>query len=366
MLILIFEGSCVTQYNVAFDDHKDFLVVEGLVTNEDRSHYVKLTTSDKVGTNREFNPVTGATVIISDNWGTEAVLIEKDPGFYYTDSTTFITEIGNSYTLRISKANESYVSRPMLLKEVPEITSLYSTLENKQISQLSKSELGYQVYFDTYDIENLCDFYRWEYIETYEIQFPHYFDYPHVVNDVCWVTSKSEEIMIENTAALSQNVIDKRPLIYINNDTERLNVKYSILLRQYSMSEEEYYYWENLKKINSEMGGLYDPIPMHTQGNILAENDPMQKVLGFFSVSSVDEERMFIKNDTLIMPGFYDFCIQDTLRTLDGVDGLGTELWVVTETEGPTLYLTTTLYGCVDCTTRGTNVKPSFWEDDSK
>lgn len=84
---------------------------------------------------------------------------------------------------------------------------------------------------------------------------------------------------------LSQKTgIDRHPVIYISNLTDRLKTKYSILVNQYSLNEDEYNYWKKLKNITVSVGGLHDIIPSLIPSNIVCIENPGEKVLGYFSV----------------------------------------------------------------------------------
>ena len=134
---------------------------------------------------------------------------------------------------------------------------------------------------------------------------------------------------------------------------------------KYAISEEEYLYWENLRDLNQEVGGLYDPIPAALPGNMISETRPERDVLGFFSVSGASSKRIFIKNDTIPKPNYYYYCITDTVPNLNGIIGIGTDIFIVERTDPPTVvYIISPYKACVDCTVFGTNVKPPFWDGD--
>jgi hypothetical protein len=165
---------------------------------------------------------------------------------------------------------------------VPAIDSLfYEKVTIKEKTEISGPKEGCQVYLNTHDSYGICSFYRWDYTETWEFRIPYY-----MANRICWITNNSNNITIKNTSVLAQDRITRLPLHFISNETDRLSVRYSILVNQYSINEDEYTYWEKLQNISEEVGSLYDITPSTIPGNIFCVEDPGEYVLGYFSVSA--------------------------------------------------------------------------------
>jgi len=70
---------------------------------------------------------------------------------------------------------------------------------------------------------------------------------------------------------------------------------YSLLVRQYSLSSDAYYYWNKLKQQVSGQGGLYEAQPNSSEGNIFNADDPDETVLGFFYTSQVNQTRIMVE-----------------------------------------------------------------------
>jgi hypothetical protein len=141
-----------------------------------------------------------------------------------------------------------------------------------------------------------------------------------------------------------------------------------MLVKQYSLSQDEYNYWEKLKNVSQNVGGLYDVTPMTISSNIKCMNNPDEIILGYFSVSAVSQKRLFIKERFQGIPNFYYSCPGDTVYGGPNVpiEGLGSYVWVIIDQS----YSLTNPYRvvtyskeCADCTTRGTTTRPSFWDE---
>jgi hypothetical protein len=310
-------------------------------------------------------PVKGCTVSISDDLGNTFSLTETVPGTYVTNPAIFQGAIGRKYILHINTNgptnNHNYESYPAEMKPVPPIDSVY--YEKVTIAEYngSASQEGCQVYLNTHDPTSQCKYYRWEYIETWKIVLPYY-----VTNNTCWVSDNSDLINIKNTSVIEEDKINRYPINFISNVTDRLSVKYSILVNQYSLSEDEYLYWEKLQNFSEQVGGLYDMIPSAVPSNVYCTDDPNEKVLGYFSVSANSSKRIFIKDRFTGLVDQYKNCAADTVYGNGPIQNINYTVWViVTVSMPPPPYrVTTYTKGCADCTVRGTTAEPDFWIDD--
>jgi hypothetical protein len=364
-LFLLFLNSCIATFIPQIEEEKELLVVQGLITDQNITDTIKLSRSLPLGELSSARPVTGCSVKISDDLGNIVSLTETMAGTYLTPSF-FRGETGRSYTLHI-KANSlfnnfNYESYPMEMIPVPPVDSIY--YEKTVIEPASgffKGVDGCQIFLNTHDPENKCRFFRWDFSETWVLRLLF-----EVKNQTCWVSDKSHSINIKSTAAFDESSITRLPINYITNVTDRLKTEYSILVNQYSMTEDEYIYWEKIQNIAVEVGGLYDVIPASVPSNIRCIENPAEKVLGYFSVSAISSKRIFIKDNFAGIIDQYENCITDTVYT-DKFPGVDINAWILRShlcsIPCVSSFEITTHRGCADCTLRGTNIKPDFWND---
>ncbi|MBK7134413.1 MAG: DUF4249 domain-containing protein [Bacteroidales bacterium] len=324
ILVLILMSSCISEFLPQITEEKEMLVVQGLITDQKGANTIKLSKSMPLGVRSEARPLGGCLVKIKDDFGNEAWLKESSQGTYVTDSLKFRGKVGRFYTLHISVPEGNrmikYESFPVEMKPVPPIDSLYyqKTVISEKTEKFDGIE-GCQIYLDTHDPSNSCSYYRWEFSETWKLRLP--FDIP---NQTCYITNISKDISIESTLAFKEDRIDRHPVTYISNLTDRLKTKYSILVNQYSLNEDEYNYWKKLKNITVSVGGLHDIIPSSIPSNIVCIENPGEKVLGYFSVSAISQKRIFIKEKFTGMVDPYAKCATDTLYGgPDYIEGLG-------------------------------------------
>jgi hypothetical protein len=372
--VILFSGimlinSCIVQFIPETTEGQELLVVEGLITDQPGVNIIKLSKSQPLGEINTAKPIKGCSVLITVDEGISYRLTEIKPGIYITDSTLFRGKIGSKYTLRINTNNNftnnnSFESIPMEMKPVPPIDSIYYEKKTLGFNYFGTAETGCQVYLNTSDPTNNCQFYRWDYNETWEFRLPYL-----VTNRICWVTNNSAAIYIKNTSVFDEDKISRYPLNFISNKTDRLNVKYSILVNQYSISEDEYIYWEKLQSISEEVGSLYDITPAAIPSNIRCVDDPNEQVLGYFSVSARSSKRIFIRDSFSALADLYTDCLSDTIPGPETIPipGLNESVWVVItmmQSGMPPYRVITEKKGCADCSVRGTTLKPLFWRDD--
>lgn len=353
---------CTTQFFPDVDENQELLVVEGMITDQNSVNRIRLSRSTPVGSPLVRRNVKGAIVTITDEKGIVTTLKESPVGTYSTDSTKFRGRIGGHYSLGVKINNLYYETDFIEMKPVPPIDSLYY---EKVVITASKDsndiDEGCKIYVDSYDPDRECLFFRWDYIETWEYRIP----YP-VENKQCWITERSDEILIKNTSVYSQARISKYPVVFVTNKTDRLKVKYSILVNQYSLDEAEYDFWEKVQSISENVGNLYDITPSTVPSNIRCVTNPDELVLGYFSVSAITQKRLFVVDEFLGLPGFVTYCATDTIYGVLPQEGLNTTYWVIEDyaNEIPPTWVITTFRECADCTTEGSTIKPPFWDDE--
>ena len=194
----------------------------------------------------------------------------------------------------------------------------------------------------------------------------------------CWVTDSSQNINLNSSAKLSSDVITKNSIDFIPSTSEKLGIRYSILVKQYALTEEAYNYWTQLKKNTEQLGSIFDTQPSEIPGNIHCVTVPSEPVLGYISVGSYSQSRIFI--DSFYLPAwlpvkpYYDGCYELSFLYSDpnqaGTNTVATNIYTdlyvpITAITPPhqeiILGFTASTRQCVDCTVRGTNKEPSFW-----
>jgi hypothetical protein len=365
LLIPVLLQCCISNFIPAGITEEDkMLVVEGRITNQPGVHTIRLTFTEPLWKNIHPKPLSGCIVSISDETGKKCPLKESPiHGTYITDPAGFQGTAGKTYTLHIQTTdqpvNYSYESLPTKMIAVPEIDSI--GYQKKEFVQSMLKVEGCDIFVSTHDPSNGCKFYRWEFTETWEYRLPF-----NVPNKVCWKSSYSNSILLKNASMMPEGRVNKFLLNTISDPIDKLGVKYCIEVRQFSLNENEFFYWESLRNTTDLTGGLYDVIPAEIPNNMYCVEDPSRKVLGFFSVSAVSSKRKFIKDSFSARDISYLNCITDSVVGTGEIPNLNGSVWILVDQSyrNPPVRYITTDKDCADCTTRGTNIKPVFWDED--
>jgi hypothetical protein len=369
-LIILTTGGCITQFVPETDEDQDMIVVEGMITDQPEVNTVKISRSLPLGTKTTARPVKGCIVSIIDDSGRSYTLTEKVTGTYVTDPLKFRGIIGKKYKLRVFLNNKSinnytYESWQIEMKPVPPIDNIFyeKTVIRPEEEGIQRLD-GCQIYVETHDPNANTRFYRWDFNETWVFNLP----YTQALNPRCYISENSDIINVKSTLSLAEDRVTRFPLHFISSETDRLKSRYSILVNQYSLSEDEFEYWEKLQNITEEVGSLYDITPAAVPSNIYCLDNPAEKVLGYFSVSAKTSKRFFIKDYFSGIINLYANCVSDTLYGSRPIHGLNSNIWVLEDFPfpdyNPPYKVVTEKRGCADCSVRGTIVEPAFWKDE--
>ncbi|UCH14215.1 MAG: DUF4249 domain-containing protein [Bacteroidales bacterium] len=371
-LILIIVANCIDPFYPDIEEYENVLVVDGFITNENSVYKVKLSRTQHFD-DAENKPVPGAVVQVIDDSGNVYLFRETKTGTYESNPGEFTGQVGRKYKLNIETTDgNKYESGFEGMKNIPEIDSIYWEYKEKPASDVNNPYRGIQILIDTHDPENKTRYYRWSWSETWEFVTPYHKD---TLPRHCWKKDSSRVIEISSTDHLTEDIIRNYPLYFISEGTNRLSIRYSILVRQYSLTSDCFNYWSRIRETNENTGTLFDPIPTQVIGNITDLNNPDKPVLGYFQASAVASKRIFIDRSELIalplsVSSGFEYC--ESLIVKDSLDNPRPEYlgyvenygWVIyfQEVSGPILvtYLTNSI-SCVDCSLTGTPVKPDFW-----
>ena len=376
LILVIILQSCITPYEPHIDSkNQDKLVVTGQISDNSEYQIVSISTSSSIGDPR-YIPVSGCSVSIFDNKGNQFTMQEAEAGTYKVKIAASYLTVGTSFKVEIFTSDGANIESDFdRINECPPVDSIYFSREEIPTNLAGYKTIGLQFYTDLNGGNLNSRFFRWEAMETweYQVDYPREWWYDGTVHrivppddsrKVCWSTQLAKGIYTLSTENLVENKYYRLPLNYIDNHSPKLKYGYSLLLRQYALSKEAYSYWDQLRSNSSEQGGLYEKQPLSIEGNLHNNTNPDQKVLGFFSASSVKSKRIFLRNVENFPIDFTTFCIKDSLGTRGGgLKEISPSAYPVYLAGNSVTYFFIVLSNyCVDCLTLGgINVKPDFW-----
>jgi hypothetical protein len=384
MLIGIFlAGGCIDPYTPKISETVDLMVINGRITDREGFHFVEVSRTSTIYSEEGSNPVSGCTVEVEDERGKSYAYWEIDSGIYrrWMEHTDLI--YGNSYKLSVvTPEGKTYESAFEELIRCPPIEDISWDIQVTHTSDPAVSYPGVQFYITTDASGDHAKNYLWELEETWRYHstylimwiwdvdgsFKQISEEPSDSLQTCYRTLSIPEIYTYSTRNISEGYIRRFPINVVSNQTDRLSSRYSLLVRQYSLTDRAYDFWNALEGQAKQSGELYETQPVMIRGNIVSRENPEETVLGLFFASAVTEKRIFIKPDLVTKKDYctlwtrfpYYFLLWDFLW---GRFPTGPPYPIFLYGSSP--YLDYADQECFDCRLKGGSlIPPWFWEDE--
>ena len=405
--VFVFFAGCVEPFEASTEVFEDVLAIDALLTDELRLQKVLLTRAFRF---EQDVPTAerNATVKIMEDATTEFGFEETTPGVYMSE-TPFAAKSGSSYELQIETSDgRSYRSSS--------VTTPHSVPINLK-TERGRNDIGNEgvrILLDNSSTTANTTYFRYEYEETYKIIAPDWDPFEFDIIDdiacadgdayevgvkprvgeqrVCFGSAVSTDVMQTTTDGLGQNEVSNFQLRFLNRDNYIISHRYSILVRQYSQTQEAHSFYKNLNDFSSSESIFSEVQPGFLFGNISSETDADEKVLGYFEVAAVNSERLYFNYEDLFpgedLPTYAVNCANPgnpqlttagyhcdlTRMVCDGacdsplIEGIKAGILVyIAENENITEELRGPFFtkpsACGDCTKLGSNIVPDFWEE---
>lgn len=397
VLSLIILQSCIEPFEFSSSIEEQNLVVRAVLTNELKNHTIELSRTIPIDSTK-LNPERNAIVSITDDAGGTYSFREKENGVYES-FIAFSADANKSYTLNIqTQSGSSYISTPQKLPSIVDIQDISLNIEDNEDEGFKEVVLK----VNSVPTPGDGNYYRYEYDETYKVKTvfwnsqklvvtssipPYGFELvdkdPSEGTGICFGSASSKIVMLAETKSLSEDKIVNFQIRKFPLDSYLIGIRYSILVKQYVLNKNSYDFYTLLDKF-SDPDNIFSQIQV---GNIPSnifykENADINKVIGFFEVSSVQSKRVyfnrkdFTNTDYVNYPG--DVCgeVQNPeilgsagnspllsrlqsgwifLNITEKLDGLGNP--------PPNTPYDVVKRICGDCTSIGPVDAPEFWID---
>lgn len=353
-----------------------YLVVEGYIAGNSPTQFMLSRTIPLPG-DTTVPAELGAKLQVEGSDNSVYPLAEQGNGAYGIDTLPLKSSV--QYRLRITTSGgEQYLSDPTSFKQTPAIDSVNWTGDAS----------GINIYVNTHDPANASRYYQWNYTETWEYNTAKYSFFKYVPGNPptvvlrdpseqierCWHTYSSTSIFLGSTAKLSQDVVYESPLNRLPPNSQVTSVLYSMLVRQYALTEDAYNYLSLMQKNSTSLGSIFDAQPSELNGNIHCISNPALRVIGYVSAGTISQQRLFIYRRQIVSNYFFNCLAADIFVALSA-DSLNKYF----NPPDPSMIPYTPILkhfnnmgywdgwianqsACVDCTLQGgTNQKPSFW-----
>lgn len=335
LIVAFLLSACVEQTDLPVVKIPDVLVVDGMFTDQEGIHSIKLFYSSPLNGNVDDPvPVTGATALILDNLGNTITTDEDDDGNgEYSTPPSARGSIGVTYKVRILLSSGAiYESIPATMVPAGSLDAIEHKFRENAINpnELDKPQDAIELYLDGTSAEE-SNLLRWRWKATYYVE-----TYPERIvkgsGDIVvpkplpcsgYVEANGElvykfpctccrcwPVLHGDVANVSQpqNAGDRT---FVQEYIGRVPFKYEyffpkmvVEVDQLSVSEEVHKFWQLVRIQTESAGNIFQPNIVKVRGNIRRLDKPDEKVFGVFSVSAVVSARYTIHDYDLPKPVF--------------------------------------------------------------
>lgn len=260
-----FAISCEKVVELDIDQSIPQIVIEGLLTDKDRVHYVKVSMSIQfyeVG----LNPVLDAIVNVTGDgniypYSHNPNAVDSLDGFYYSDMP-YAGTIGGAYTVSVDIDGVNYNALDTM-RYVTKIDSLSFQLAPNPSEDDEADGKIYQALLYANEPEETEDYYQFQFFRDSElIAYP---DNIYVFSDIAFGPT-----------------LNGLPSPVLFREGELASVKI------FSLSREQYIFYTDLSNLLNSDGGMFSPPPANPR------NTFSNSALGLWQVSAVSEDSILI------------------------------------------------------------------------
>jgi len=263
-LILLFSfftflfSACEDTVDIQVNKGTSALVVEGWLTDRPENHYVRLYLTNTLSSSNGFDPVSKASLLLTDDAGNSEQLKEIGPGRY--EISTMKGVEGYTYTLRIQTSDGNYevVSKMPRLSMAPD--SLTFKYEEESVVY---EESGYYPYLHGQELEGKDD-----YIQVKLFKNNKY------LNSAGDINIFPDEFVDGNYISMGLDIDSA----FVQGDTLRAEV--------WSLSESAYNFWTDIRT-QLQNGGIFASPLTNARTNVKKLAADSKNVVGYFGTSLV-------------------------------------------------------------------------------
>lgn len=381
LVIFVFMGilmyACLEPFDADVSVSKlDILIIDGYINIGAGETQITLSKVSALDEADAIEYAQGAEVYIENEGGEAFVLNESADGRYKSGELSLSAD--NRYRIYIKLPNgKEYRSALLAPKITPPIDSIHWEY---------KPDLLY-IYANSHDPAGASRYYRWSYQEDWQIKSQFKADLEYRPGETpliqerpdpfmlamhdCWKKSISNRLIFGSTALQRDDNI-KFPVITIPHSGERTSVKYSAIVNQHTLTEDEFNYLTLMNKNTTQTGSFFDPMPSQLFGNINRINHPNETVIGYVGVYTTEQDTLFILEAELPPGDEYQFncmTIQFPLTAENCEIYLGGssppyipyQLYSVNGNPEDLMVVAMVTKDCMDCRSNFTGQRPDYW-----
>ncbi|TRX52408.1 DUF4249 domain-containing protein [Fulvivirga sp. M361] len=272
LILFLFIGivsSCDEPITIDSQIIEPVMIIEGLVTNVERNHYVRVSTTVDFYDQVASQPITDAVVSVSDDRGNIYNYVHnptqsEELNGLYLSNIPFAGEVGVTYTLNVSARDVNYTATDELFP-VPTIDSLTVIINDDEFEDPEEEGQFYEVLFYMKEPQKTKDFYLFKF---YKNNKP--------------LRDDDNDIYFSDDDLLAEDINGVPTAGFFNlQDTS--------VVEMYSISRQGFLYYNDLSNLLQNDGGLFGSPPVNPRTNL------NNGALGFFQASSVESDTIIVK-----------------------------------------------------------------------
>ena len=299
-LLLLSVISCIEPYDPGLVGGERFLVFDGVLTDAPGPYRFQLSRSAGYNSTEGVydQRVTGAVLTITDDLGRVVRFLDVGRGAYGSP-TGFRGQSGRRYTLKIAYGGQNYQSEPELLQAVPPIDTAYWAYK-PPASGPSQTNGDFAVSIDLKDPAGTSNYYQWDWIHYEKPDFCVLYTPPgsnityakRCCSMDCWNSSRSTgQIILASDQFINGNRLTGQAVARVPFDD---TTPYYLRIGQQSLSEGAYQYWQTVRALTNNVGGVFDATPATLTGNLRNTLSTGPIILGYFQASGRRERLVYV------------------------------------------------------------------------
>ncbi len=266
LFVIIGTLGCEKVIELDIEQSTPQLVIEGLLTDRDTVHYVKVSKSIQFY-DTGFNPVIDAIISVNGNgqiytYTHNPMAIDSMKGYYFSDAI-YAGKIGEHYTLSVDVEGINYLATDTLRFVTP-IDSLMFSIDVNASEEDEQDGKIYQVVLFAKEPSDSEDFYQFKFYRN-----NHMITYP-------------TDVYVFSDVAIGPTLNGlPSPVLFRAGELAGIQI--------FSLTREQYLFYEDLESLLTSDGGMFSPPPANPR------NTFSKPALGLWQVSAISEDSIRIE-----------------------------------------------------------------------
>ncbi|TRX62203.1 DUF4249 domain-containing protein [Fulvivirga sp. M361] len=299
-ILLLLSFGCIDNFPIEDNEIKPQPVIEGLITNEPGSSFVRVSTTASLGSNSTNNSLSsGAVITVTDNNGIITPFCEKQEGVYKPEQELFAGTVGMEYTLRIVLADDRIFESTAEKLQKPLIVDSVLVEFEPTLIEGTEQVQGNHRFFATVSSDQQDEpfFFRTSTLGIAQvagdIQNPPPFQCltGEFCVEFCWSFRKPIDQNIR--IGSSRNTVNNTTTIEVGNQIYDFNSFYFMEVTVYSLNKAGFNFWQSLVDQQGIKGSIFDPQISDLADLNIVDLETNIPVKGHFSASGVSKGSIF-------------------------------------------------------------------------